>query len=133
EAGGRYRVEVNVLGQGGAFTLLARASVIVPEVTTALTLAGGRAGRAVAFPADDDALFTFSGRAGEVYSISLTAEDDGFEAGADPMLELFPGEGTARGSLATDDDSGGGLNSRIVAELPEDGTYTIRVSSLSSE
>src|SRR5690606_28066253 len=34
---------------------------------------------------------------------------------------------------AADDDSGGGLNSRIVAELPQDGVYTVRVSSLSSE
>src|SRR5690606_2038683 len=46
ESGGRYRVEVNVLGEGGAFTLLARESVVVPETTTALNVAGGRAERA---------------------------------------------------------------------------------------
>jgi hypothetical protein len=132
-AGGLYRVEVNVLGEGGAFSLLARESVIVPEVTTALSQAGDRAERAVAFPADDDALFTFTGRAGEAWSVALVAEDgEGDEQAADPMLELFQGEGTAGGSLLTDDDSGGGLNARIVAELPADGTYTVRVSSLSS-
>src|SRR5688572_5866826 len=62
ESGGIYRAEVDVLGEGGAFTLLARETVVVPEVTTALTLSGGRAERAIAFPADDDALFTFAGR-----------------------------------------------------------------------
>ncbi len=133
EAGGRYRVEVGVIGEGGAFTLLARESVIVPEVTTALNVSGGAAERAVSFPEDDDALFTFSGHRGDAWSITLTAEGPEGEDAADPMLELFPGEGTAKESLLTDDDGGGGLNSRIVAELPEDGTYTVRVSSLSSK
>lgn len=133
-AGGRYRVEVGVIGEGGPFTLLARESVIVPEVTTALSVSGGKAERAVSFPADDDALFTFSGRRGEVWSITLVADNTDEEGGgADPMLELFQGEGSAQPALFTDDDSGGGLNSRIVAELPEDGTYTVRVSSLSSQ
>ena len=133
QAGGLYRAEVDVLGEGGAFSLLARETVVVPEVTTALTVSGGRAERAIAFPADDDALFTFAGRKGEAYSITLVAEDADSEEAADPMLELFQGEGTAGTSLLTDDDSGGGLDARIVAELPEDGTYTVRVSSLSSQ
>lgn len=133
EAGGLYRVEVDVFGGGGAFTLLARETVVEPEVTTALTFSGGRAERAVAFPADDDALFTFAGRRGEAWSITLVADGSDEEGGdADPLLELFPGEGTANGSLSTDDDGGGALNARIVAELPEDGTYTVRVSSLSN-
>ena len=132
ESGGTYRVEVDVLGEGGAFTLLARESVVVPEVTTALTLSNGRVERAVAFPADNEALFTFSGRRGEVYSITLVAQDPESEDAADPMIELFSGEGTAT-SIASDDDSGGGLNSRIVTELPADGTFTVRVSSLSSK
>lgn len=130
-AGGRYRAEVGVLGAGGPFTLLARESVVVPEVITALTVSGGKAGRAVSFPTEDDALFTFSGRRGEAWSITLTAEDPDGDEAADPMIELFPGEGTSRAALSSDDDGGGGLNSRIVAELPEDGTYTVRVSSLS--
>jgi hypothetical protein len=133
ESGGLYRAEVDVLGEGGAFTLLARETVVVPEVTTALTMSGERAERAVAFPADDDALFTFTGRRGEAWSITLVADDAEGDDAADPMLELFPGEGTSKASLLTDDDSGGGLNARIVAELPDDGTYTVRVSSLSSK
>jgi hypothetical protein len=131
EAGGLYRVEVDVLDEGGPFTLLARESVYVPEVTTALSMSDGRTERRVAFPADGEALFTFSGRRGEVYSITLIADDPEGEEAADPMLELFPGDGTSRDSLSSDDDGGGGLNSRIVAELPEDGAYTVRVSSLS--
>ena len=134
DAGSRYRVEVGVIGEGGPFTLLARESVIVPETFTALNVGSGKAERAVAFPADDDALFTFTGRRGEAWSITLVADSTDEEgSGADPMLELFQGEGTKTASLATDDDSGGGLNSRIVTELPEDGTYTVRVSSLSSQ
>jgi hypothetical protein len=132
DAGGLYRIEVDVLDEGGPFTLLARESVFVPEVTTPLVLSGGRAERRVAFPVDDDALFSFPGRRGEVYSITLVADESDEEGGeADPMIELFPGEGTAQGSLSSDDDGGGGLNSRIVAELPDDGPYTVRVSSLS--
>lgn len=132
ESGGTYRVEVDVLGQGGAFTLLARESVFVPEVTTPLAVSGGKGERAVSFPTDNDALFTFAGRKGEVWSITLAAENPGEEGAADPMIELFAGDGTGRASLTTDDDSGGGLNARIVTELPEDGTYTVRVASLSN-
>jgi hypothetical protein len=133
ESGGLYRVDVDVLGEGGPFTLLARESVFVPEVVTELALADGRAERSVAFPADDDALFAFSGRRGEVYSITLVSEDGEAEERSDPMLEVFEGSGTAGQSLFQDDDGGGELNSRVVAELPESGTYTVRVSSLSSK
>ncbi len=133
EAGGVYRVEVDALGEGGKFTLLARESVVEPEVVTPLALSGGRAERTINFPDDDDALFSFSGRRGEAYSITLTAEDSDSDDAADPMLELFSGEGTANASLQSDDDSGGGLNSRLVAELPADGTYTIRTSNLASK
>src|SRR5689334_8441713 len=43
QAGGLYRVEVDVLGEGGAFSLLARESVVVPETVTALNASGGKA------------------------------------------------------------------------------------------
>ncbi len=130
DEGGLYRVEVDVLGEAGPFTLLARESVFVPEVVTELALADGRAERSVAFPADDDALFAFGGRRGELYSITLVAEDSGDER-SDPLLEVFKGSGTAGESLFQDDDGGGELNARVIAELPESGTYTIQVSNLS--
>jgi hypothetical protein len=132
EAGGLYRVEMDVLGEGGPFTLLARESVFVPEVVTELALSGDRVERSVAFPADDDALFAFSGRRGEVYSITLVAEDGDGDERSDPTLEVFQGSGTAGDSLFQDDDGGGELNARIVAELPESGVYTVKVSNLSS-
>ncbi len=132
ESGGQYRVEVDVLGDGGPFTLLARETVYVPEVVTALALAEGRAERAIAFPADDDALFTFSGRGGEIYAVTLIAEASDSEERSDPMLEVFQGSGTRGEALFQDDDGGGDLNSRVIAELPEDGTYTVRVSNLAS-
>jgi hypothetical protein len=132
DAGGLYRVEVDVLGDGGPFTLLARESVFVPEVVTELALSGDRVERAVAFPTDDGALFAFSGRRGEVYSITLVGEDGDGDERSDPTLEVFQGSGTAGESLFQDDDGGGELNSRIVAELPESGHYTVKVSNLSS-
>ncbi len=132
ETGGLYRVEVDALGTGGEFSVLARESVFVPEVTTPLTLSNGRAEQRVAFPDDADALFTFTAQRGEFYSITLVADESDEEDGrADPVLELFQGEGTSQSSLASDDDGGGALNSRIVTELPADGVYTVRVSSLS--
>ena len=133
ENGGTYRVEVGVVNDGGKFTLLARETVYEPEVLRPLTLTGGKAAQSVAFPADNDALFTFTGKKDEVYSITLTADPAGEDDAADPMLELFPGEGTKQDSIATDDDGGGSLNSRIVTQLPADGTYTVKVSSLSSK
>lgn len=132
ESGGLYRVEVGVISDGGPFTLLARETVFVPEVVTELALAGGRAERSVAFPADDNTLFAFSGRGGEIYAINLVSADGEGEESTDPMLEVFRGSGTAGESLYQDDDGGGQLNARVVAELPADGTYTVRVSSLSS-
>ena len=134
ETGGLYRVEVGVIADGGPFTLLARETVFVPEVVTELALSGGSAERSVAFPADDKALFAFSGRGGEIYAINLVSADSGGEGeeSTDPMLEVFRGSGTAGESLYQDDDGGGQLNARVVAELPADGTYTVRVSSLSS-
>lgn len=133
EAGGLYRVALDVIGgAGGPFTLLARETVFVPEVVSELALAGGSAERGVAFSADQKALFAFTGRRGEVYAINLVGTDgEEAENRSDPMLEVFRGSGTAGESLFQDDDGGGELNARIVAQLPADGTYTVLASSLS--
>lgn len=65
--------------------------------------------------------YTFEGRAGDVVRIALTSND------FDPYLILLDPDGR---EIAYDDDGGGGLNSQIRNfELPEDGTYTIVVSS----
>ena len=127
-AGGVYRVEVGALGGGGPFTLLARESTFRPQVPRTLDFSGGSAIRAVEFPADDKALYAFTARKGEIVAVALTA-DAGAEV--DPALELFQGEAAAGTALAQDDDSGGGLNARAVAPIPEDGTYTVRVALVS--
>lgn len=130
QTGGLYKVEVGALGGGGTFTLLARESTFKPQPTIAMRLDGGGERRSVVFPESDKALFSFAARRGDLIDLTLTpgeGEDD-----ADPFLELFKGAATGT-ALATDDDSLGGLGSRIVADIPEDGTYVVRVSSLSSK
>jgi len=69
-----------------------------------------------------EAYFTFEGRAGDAVDISLSADFDTY-------MFLFDSNGL---EIETDDDSGEGLNSRMIAfELPADGSYTIRATSFS--
>jgi hypothetical protein len=127
-AGGLYKVDVGALGSGGPFTLLARESTFRPQVPKPLDFSGGSAERAVTFPADDKAIYAFTARRGEILSVTVTA-DEGTDV--DPLVELFKGGAASGTALAQDDDSGGGLNARLVAPIPEDGTYTVRVSTVS--
>ncbi|NWF68243.1 MAG: pre-peptidase C-terminal domain-containing protein [Chloroflexi bacterium] len=63
--------------------------------------------------------WTFEGRRGETVTISMDADNDGF----DTYLELYGPDGTL---LTSNDDGGSGLNSLIEDfTLPESGTYTI--------
>lgn len=66
--------------------------------------------------------YTFDGEAGQVVAITLDSED------FDPVLHLLNAAGE---EIAFNDDFGGTLNSKIVAELPEDGTYTVVARSYS--
>lgn len=68
--------------------------------------------------------YTFDGQAGQVVAITLDSED------FDPVLALFNEAGE---EIAFNDDFGNTLNSKIVAELPEDGTYTIVARSYSGQ
>jgi hypothetical protein len=134
EAGGLYRVQLSALGGGGPFTLLARKGAVRPRVRVdPLPLTDGEAVTPVTFGGDNQALFWFDGRSGEILNLTLTALPTDDEEGgvADPFLELFAGEGTEGYALFQDDDSGGNLGSRIVADIKEDQRYTVRVSSLS--
>ncbi|HEX6913503.1 MAG TPA: PPC domain-containing protein, partial [Longimicrobium sp.] len=69
--------------------------------------------------------YTFQGRRGEIVIVQMESRD------FDAYLHL----GTARRGtwreLAYDDDGGDGRNARLQLELPDDGTYTVRASSLS--
>jgi len=63
--------------------------------------------------------FTFQGEAGKVLDVLLLA---GEESGLDPYLELKDQTGEV---IASNDDSGGGLNSRIRHVMQGEGPYTI--------
>jgi hypothetical protein len=67
--------------------------------------------------------WSLEGRGGETYTIDLMSDD------FDSYLYMAgPGIPDPR----TNDDGGEGLNSRLTVTLPEDGSYRIIVSSLSS-
>ncbi|HEU4456603.1 MAG TPA: PPC domain-containing protein, partial [Longimicrobium sp.] len=71
--------------------------------------------------------YVFSGRRGETVVVSM-------ESGTfDSFLHLGVLRYGQWQSLSTDDDGGGGTNSRIQLQLPEDGTYAIRANSLSRD
>jgi hypothetical protein len=64
----------------------------------------------------------FEGRGGQQVTIRVDALDATF----DPYLILYGPNGN---EIGRDDDGGDGLNSRLVVNLPENGIYTISVSS----
>lgn len=71
--------------------------------------------------------YRFQGQAGQRIQITQTADD------FDSMVEIGKMDGCAFVSLGSNDDGAGpedGLNSRLVARLPETGTYVIRARSL---
>ncbi|NWG18642.1 MAG: PPC domain-containing protein [Chloroflexi bacterium] len=71
------------------------------------------------------AAYTFSGLAGELFTITLTSDD------FDAFLTLQDAAGNV---LTTDDDRAGNFNARIEAfALPADGDYTIIVGSYRSD
>lgn len=66
--------------------------------------------------------YTFDGETGQTMTIELQSED------FDTILQL---KGPSGEVLTSNDDFGGTLNSTIVVELPEDGTYSAIASSFS--
>ncbi|MFQ4137602.1 PPC domain-containing protein [Nodosilinea sp. PGN35] len=74
------------------------------------------------YPAEST--YTFEGTAGQALTITLESED------FDPVLSLL--DPTAA-EIAFNDDFGGTLNSTIIVELPEDGTYTVVARSFSGQ
>ncbi len=69
-----------------------------------------------------EALYIFEGTAGDVITVSMTAD----VAGVDSFLELLLPDGS---TAMTDDDTGGNLNSLLGPyTLPQSGTYTVRAT-----
>jgi tetratricopeptide (TPR) repeat protein len=69
-----------------------------------------------------ESVHTFEGQAGQTVTIIMESED------FDTVLSLQTATGE---EIAFNDDFGGSLNSRIVAEIPADGTYRIVARSYS--
>ena len=71
--------------------------------------------------------YRFQGQAGQRIQITQSADD------FDSMVEIGKMDGCSFVSMGSNDDGAGpedGLNSRLVARLPETGTYVIRARSL---
>ncbi|HEY5722674.1 MAG TPA: PPC domain-containing protein [Allosphingosinicella sp.] len=118
-------------GGTGDYSLSVKSSQVAPPPRLIpLDSAGEASGRFTdSSPLDDDdhpyALYSFPGKKGERVRIDMVS------SGLDPQLELSLEEG---GDFKSSNDDGGeGLDSRIFAVLPSDGTYRLRARSLNSE
>jgi len=127
---GIYTVRANALNAGmmGPYSLRV-ASYVAPPTPTATPITIGAAvngslrdggGRLE----DGDKLyapFTFTGKKGDRIALSTAA------SAFDSMIELGRTTGGTFEAISSDDDSGGDKNARLLAILPEDGEYTVRV------
>jgi hypothetical protein len=71
--------------------------------------------------------YRFEGRAGERIVVTMNAEQ------FDPYLDLALVRGSSLSVIGSDDDGGEGVNARLVATLPETGTYLLVASALSAD
>ncbi|MBW4460949.1 MAG: tetratricopeptide repeat protein [Nodosilinea sp. WJT8-NPBG4] len=107
---------VGVVAPVALVGLLAGPEALVARADTVLEEAG------TIYPAEST--YTFEGKAEQVMTITLASED------FDPVLSLT---GPDEAEIASNDDFGGTLNSTIIIELPEDGTYTVVARSFSGQ
>ncbi|MFZ4827303.1 MAG: PPC domain-containing protein [Phototrophicaceae bacterium] len=77
-------------------------------------------------PNNDYRFYPFQGKAGERFLIRLNAQEGGT---LDPILSILD---PTDQEIASDDDGGGALNSRVLITLPSDGVYQARVGGYSS-
>ena len=101
---------------GGSFDLRLTSLTYTPQSARALAWGKSIGGTLLAEEANE---FTFAGEAGQVLDVVLLA-DEGSEL--DPFLELKDDTGEV---IASNDDSGGGLNARLRHVMQDDQTYTI--------
>ena len=72
-------------------------------------------------PDASDGLWRFQGQQDQLLVIAVTSDD------FDPAVRLLDATGA---ELADDDDSGPGLNARLITTLPDTGTYDIAVTAV---
>lgn len=78
---------------------------------------------------DDDTYYDvwrFRGQAGHVYAVTLRSDD------FDAYLAVGSSAGPSCGDCESDDDGGGGTDSRVEFRAPSSGAYEIRANSLSA-
>jgi hypothetical protein len=131
-ADGVYSVRANTLnaGDSGAYTLQLEQGVPpAPVVLRPITV--GQTVRGELTEADpklgDDSfydLYTFQARAGDGVTATLRSSD------FDAFLVLGRMNGEEFEEIESDDDKGGGTDSRVSATLPAAGTYALRVNTL---
>jgi hypothetical protein len=71
-------------------------------------------------------MWSYTGRAGETIRVTLKSTD------FDAYLSVGREDAGEFSELDSDDDGGGGTDSKVVVTLPEDGEYEVRVNTLSS-
>lgn len=131
-ADGVYAVRANTLnaGDSGAYTLQLEqgpppAPVVLRPITVGQTVRGDL-GEGDPKLGDDSFydLYTFQARAGDGVTATLRSSD------FDAFLVLGRMNGDEFDEIESDDDKGGGTDSRVSATLPAAGTYTLRVNTL---
>jgi len=134
---GMYQIVANTVGRGevGSFTLQLRGGGEAPQMVQQPVTGGGAqqipigttvqgeltAGDPTLSDGSHYKMFTFMGTAGETVQIDLMS------TAFDAYLYLRNSSGQ---NVATDDDSGGNLNARIIRTLPYTGMYQILANTL---
>ncbi|MBZ0306473.1 MAG: PPC domain-containing protein, partial [Anaerolineae bacterium] len=127
EAGGEYLLVLTSFEQSGrgAYTLTLSAGEAVPPATIL------EIGQTVTktLEGDEGTLFVFNAEAGD--KVSLTASPVELNSGIDLFFEVYTPSGER---LASDDDSGWRVNPALIGiDLPESGTYQVKVQSFTGE
>lgn len=121
----RVRLEIGHSGgmgaSGGPVRLLLVNTDFRPNAARPVTSGAEQQGQISSANAQ---VFTLDGQAGQVWEFILVADGSSL----DPYLELLGPDGQT--VLATDDDSGGGLNSRLRYTMSDAGTYHVRATGL---
>ncbi|MBL8557348.1 MAG: pre-peptidase C-terminal domain-containing protein [Hyphomonadaceae bacterium] len=127
---GLYTVRANALNAGmlGPYSLRVAAYTAPPTptatpITIGSTVSGTLADGGGRLEDGDKlyALYTFTAKKGDRIALSTAA------TAFDSMVELGRTVNGAFESIASDDDSGGDNNARLLQVLPDDGEYTVRV------
>jgi hypothetical protein len=120
---GLYRLRVIGAGaaSSGTYRLIWRYIELAPTITP-------EPPRILLMSMNDDIaqseyrFYPFQGRAGQNVQVRVIAQPG---SGLDPVVALLGRDGRV---IAESDDDGNDLNPRFTAQLPEDGTYSVRVN-----